>query len=404
MAVYTIRQKMEQTITNPVQHNKGESNNKVVALLATGHVVNDSYMNFFQPLLPLLISIMGLSLAQVGLITTFFSVTSSISQIIIGRITDRLGTRSFVFLGPLLAAVMMSSIGLIDNYILLLVVVSLAGLGIAAFHPPASAIVGHTNTRKSGQAMSLFSLGGNIGFAAMPLLVVPLVSTFGLSVTPALAIPGLAVSLLLYRLTPAVTHHSTGRPDSFLAAARSQRAAFIGLLGTVAFRSLTFFSLTTFIPILLTGRGYSLLESGALLSVLAFSGAFGGLAGGIISDRTGPKPVIITSLTLTVPFLLLAFASQGFLLIAGLSLAGASLLASFSVAVVAAQRIFPDNRATASSLALGFGLGLGGLGVGLISYTADVFALGIEQTVMIVSFLPLVAAAFASGLPGKEVV
>jgi FSR family fosmidomycin resistance protein-like MFS transporter len=73
------------------------------------------------------------------------------------------------------------------------------------------------------------------------------------------------------------------------------------------------------------------------------------------------------------------------------------------VAVVAAQQIFPDNRATASSLALGFGLGLGGLGVGLISIVADKFGLGIEQTLFYVSFLPIVAAAFALGLPGKRV-
>ncbi|MDI6817318.1 MAG: MFS transporter [Actinomycetota bacterium] len=394
---------MEHEVISGANQLNGESNNKVVAVLGVGHVVNDSYMNFFQPLIPLLIATMGLSLSQVGLITAFFSVTSSVSQIIIGGVTDRFGTRAFVYLGPLLAAVMMSSIGLIDNFVLLLIAVSLAGLGIAAFHPPASAIVGHTNTRNSGRAMSLFSLGGNVGFAAMPLIVVPLVAAFGLSATPVLALPGVAVAILLYRLTPRI--HDSGKRvgEPFFRTVRSQPVAFVGLLGTVAFRSLAFFSLITFLPILLAERGYSLVAGGAILSVLALSGAFGGLLGGLLSDRTGPRPVIIGSLLAAVPFLMLALYSSGVMLIVGLGLAGASLLASFSVAVVAAQRIFPDNKATASSLALGFGLGLGGLGVGLISSVADAFGFGIEQTLFYVSFLPIVAAAFALGLPGKRV-
>ncbi|OFW32289.1 MAG: hypothetical protein A2074_05210 [Candidatus Aquicultor primus] len=394
---------MEQEVINSANQLNGESNNKVVAVLGVGHVVNDSYMNFFQPLLPLLIATMGLSLAQVGLITAVFSVTSSVSQIIIGSVTDRFGTRAFVYLGPLLAAIMMSSIGLIYDYVLLLIVVSLAGLGIAAFHPPASAIVGHTNTRNSGRAMSLFSLGGNVGFAAMPLIVVPLVATFGLSATPVLVLPGIAVAILLYRLTARIQYLNQRVGTPFLSTVRSQLIPFVALLGTVAFRSLAFFSLITFLPILLAGRGYSLVAGGAILSVLALSGALGGLLGGILSDRTGPRPVIIGSQLTSVPFLLLALFSSGTMFIVLLGLVGASLLASFSVAVVAAQQIFPDNRATASSLALGFGLGLGGLGVGLISFVADAFSFGIEQTVFYVSFLPIVAAAFALGLPGKRV-
>lgn len=391
---------MEQEVTDSANQLNVESNNKVVGLLGAGHVVNDSYMNFFQPLLPVLIPVLGLSLAQVGLVTTFFSVTSSISQLVIGRITDRFGTRAFVYLGPLLAAIMMSSVGVIKSYWLLLAAVSLAGLGIAAFHPPASAIVGHTNRRKSGRAMSFFSLGGNVGYATMPLIVVPLVAAFGLSVTPVLAVPGVIAAFLLYRYTPRIDYHSGHTNVSFIATVRSQLKGFIGLLGTVAFRSLTFFGLTTFLPVFLAERGYSLIAGGAILSVIAFSGAIGGLIGGTISDYRGPKQVIVVSQLMTVPFLLLALASSGVLLVVWLALAGASILASFSVAVVAAQRIFPDNRATASSLALGFGLGLGGLGVGVISFIAESLGLSIEQVVLVVSFLPLVAAAFALSLPG----
>jgi FSR family fosmidomycin resistance protein-like MFS transporter len=375
-------------------------NFKMVTFMAISHIVNDSYMNFFQPLLPLIIPALGLSATAVGAMTALFSITSSLSQLIIGHFTDRMGTRSFIFWGPLLAAISMSSIGLVNDYALLTVVISLAGIGIAAFHPPASALVGSISAEKSGRAMSLFSLGGNIGFALMPLLVVPLAWKFGLSVTPVLATPGLVAAVLLYKHAPAIgPSHQLAAP-SFIKVVRDRLAPFLCLLGTVAFRSLSFFSLVTFLPILLHQRGFSPVISGTILSVLAFSGALGGLIGGFISDSWGRKPVIISSLALAVPFLNLSLKSGDGMMVVWLGLSGASLLASFSVAVVAAQEIFPDNKATASSLALGFGLGLGGLGVGLIGLLVD--AIGLERAISMISFMPLIAAAFALGLPGRR--
>lgn len=379
---------------------KTKSNFKTVGLLGAGHVINDSYMNFFQPLLPLIVQSLNLSIANVGLMTTFFSITSSLSQLAIGRITDRFGARYFIFLGPLLAAVAMSSIGLTRSYPLLVVLVSLAGLGIAAFHPPASAMVGSMEIRKRGWAMSLFSLGGNIGFAIMPLLVVPLAYEFGLASTVMLALPGLVMAALLFKYSPGIARSELASSIPFAVTARANLRPFACLLGTVTFRSISFFGLTTFLPILLHQRGFSPVISGTVLSVLAFSGAFGGLIGGFISDRIGRKPVIVTSLALAVPFINLALGSSGTMLIVWLGLSGAALLASFSVAVVAAQEIFPDNKATASSLALGFGLGLGGIGVGVIGFIAD--TIGLDKALPAVSFLPFVAATFALGLPRKR--
>jgi len=373
---------------------------KTIALLSGSHVVNDSYMNLFPPLLPFLIPALGLSVAQIGWITTSFSVTSSLSQLAIGYLSDRIGGRFFIFLGPLVASIFMSSIGLIHNYALLMVAVAVAGLGVASFHPPSSAIAGSIDSSKSGRAMSLFTLGGNLGWTLMPLLAVPLVLNFGLKSTPVLAIPGLFVAFSLFLYAPDV---SPGRHDagtSFVRTVKSKPVAFSCLLGSVAFRSLSFFALVTFLPKYLVDHGFTPMESGIFLSILTFSGAIGGLIGGFISDSIGRKPVVITSLALAAPFLgLFQLSSSQFMMGLWLALAGAALLGSFSVTVVAAQEIFPDNKAVASSLALGFGLGLGGLGVGLIGGLASV--IGISGAIAVIVALPFVAAAFAFGLPGK---
>jgi FSR family fosmidomycin resistance protein-like MFS transporter len=371
-----------------------------VSFLSVCHFINDSYMNLFPPLVPFLMPYMGLNLTSVGFLTTCFAVTSSLSQILIGQITDRFGGRLFMISGPLIAAVFMSSIGLIHNYALLAVAMSIAGLGVAAFHPPASSFAGSVSKAKSGRSMSLFSMGGNLGVAAMPVIAVPLVEKFGLQATTVLAIPGILAAFLLYRRTPRTAKKGLHEHSSFLVAVKARPVQFISLLGVVAMRSLAFHGFATFLPKFFNDHGFTPMASGFFLSVLTLSGAFGGLLGGFTSDYVGRKPVIIGSLLAAIPFLNLVLHPDNSLIGLWVGIAGSLLLASFSVTVVSAQEIFPDNKAVASSLALGFGLGLGGLGVGAVGYAAS--SVGLEKTLQVLSVLPVLAAIFALGLPGHN--
>jgi FSR family fosmidomycin resistance protein-like MFS transporter len=86
----------------------------------------------------------------------------------------------------------------------------------------------------------------------------------------------------------------------------------------------------------------------------------------------GLKTVIIGSLLFTVPFLNLVLLPAGMLTLLWVALAGATLMASFSVTMVSAQEIFPDNKAVALNPSLGFGLELSDLGVGGVGYITPV--------------------------------
>ncbi|HVI39179.1 MAG TPA: hypothetical protein VM577_00840 [Anaerovoracaceae bacterium] len=72
-----------------------------------------------------------------------------------------------------------------------------------------------------------------------------------------------------------------------------------------------------------------------------------------------------------------------------LALAGAALLSSFSVTVVAAQEAIPENKALAAGLTMGFAGGLGGLAVILIGRIGDIF--GLTDAVAILFLLPIIA-------------
>jgi FSR family fosmidomycin resistance protein-like MFS transporter len=63
------------------------------------------------------------------------------------------------------------------------------------------------------------------------------------------------------------------------------------------------------------------------------------------------------------------------------------------------QALAPVSAATVSSLMMGFGWGTGGLSVPLVGFIAD--RIGIEPTLIGLSFVPLVAAACATRLPDE---
>ncbi len=73
-----------------------------LALVTWGHFVNDSYIGFFTPILPLLIEKLALSLTVASGLAAIPAVVSSVFQPLYGMASDRTRGRFFILLGPLL--------------------------------------------------------------------------------------------------------------------------------------------------------------------------------------------------------------------------------------------------------------------------------------------------------------
>jgi FSR family fosmidomycin resistance protein-like MFS transporter len=242
--------------------------------------------------------------------------------------------------------------------------------------------------------MSLFSAGGNLGFAIGPVVAAGLMAWFDLSGTVAVVVPGVAMAGAMYLWR-----------DEFAAptALRDPRAPSEtdhipwGRLGTlcalITLRSWGYSGLITFIPLLLHAQGVSLQATGRLLFAFLFFGALGGLAGGHLSDRVGRHQVIAASLLAFPVLMAIALVVSGPLQMLFLAIAGVALLASFSVTVVFAQDLLPRHLGLASGLTLGLAFGAGGVGVGLSGVLAD--ALGLEASVWILLALPGIAGVLA---------
>src|SRR5574344_1400553 len=328
-----------------------------------------------QTLLPYLVAA-GFSISKSAVLISAFTISSSILQPFFAYLVDKKNKRWMVYAGTIWMGTLLSLIGLIENYALMFLTVTLAGFGTAAFHPQASAMVTAISGNKKGLYQSIFVTAGNIGLAFTPLIIVPFVKKFGLKTTPLFIIPALLVGLLLWITSPKMEVKKTPVDHSTMKSLKENWKSLAKIVITVSMRSLAFFGLISFLPLYLKGKDISITVSSHLLFIMLFSGAIGGLIGGYL----------LTGGILSTLFL---------------ALAGMALLASFSVTVVSAQEILTKSQAMASGLMLGFGIGIGGLGVSLIGLLAE--HTGLNYAVYLLVILPFIGGSFYALKAKKDI-
>jgi len=368
-----------------------------VLLMAGTHFIVDGYSNIYAPLLPLLIPQLQMSLFVAGTLQMCFQIANSVAQLAFGHIADHWRPRVLVIAGPLVAVSLLALIGLPSTPFMLGVVLVLGGLGAAAFHPPAAALVHRLSAERKGFAMSFHITGGSLGFSLGPLIFAPFAEHYGLQWTPLLIIPALAVLAVLLPRVPPIEHLTERGAVKGFKALRPYRKPLTLLYLIVVLRTLTALSFATFMPVMLTRRGMTVAEAGTAMAIYLFSTSIGGFFGGAIADRWGPRNVIMWSLVLSVPFLAYAPMRTGWTFVAVVSLGGFLLQSTLPVNVSFGQMIAPISAATVSSLMMGFAWGTGGLSVPFVGMLAD--RIGIERTLVVMSVMPLAAAAFAAPLP-----
>ena len=139
-------------------------------ILVLGHTINDMFSSMLSGLLPVLTVTFGLSFLLVGVIAMINNVTSSILQPFLGRWFDRTQAAWLIEAGLAVNCIGMSLVGISSHYVILLFLVGTAGLGVAAFHPPAFSTVVRSSGKSKGGAMGIFLSGGNAGFVLGPIV------------------------------------------------------------------------------------------------------------------------------------------------------------------------------------------------------------------------------------------
>jgi MFS transporter, FSR family, fosmidomycin resistance protein len=378
----------------------GGVDRRAMAALSLGHLFTDVAQGSVPALLPFLIVRDHIGYAAVSALILAATISSSVIQPLFGHVSDRLSLPWLMPLGPALGGLGIALVGLAPSYPLVFAAVALSGTGVAAFHPEASRFANYVSGARRASGMSLFSVGGNIGFAIGPILMTPLVLAFGLHGTVFILIPTWGAAALLALELPRLRGFRTdvvgGRVEK-----SGQHEAWgpFALLATViALRSFVYFGMVTFVPVYYLRVLHSSAALGnAALAAMLLGGAAGTLAGGPLADRFGRRAVLIASM-LVLPPLLVGFLLSGpVLALVFAALAGAATIATFAVTIVMGQEYLPGRLGVASGVTIGLSIGLGGLGAPLLGLLAD--AHGLRAVFETVAVLPLLAAGVALALP-----
>ncbi len=348
-------------------------------LTAVAHLTLELSMNFLPVVYPTLITAFGLSYAQIGLIATVMTMFGALAQPIFGYLSDRWGANQVVIISIAWCGLVMGSVGFVQNYLMLLVLVACAALGSAAFHPAGAVLAAASANKGKGAAISIFSVGGNLGAALSPLWVSLGIALFGLSGTVIVIPVALLVTFLLYQqliLQPSLQFNSTTstpvtpNPQQ----TKISNTVWLGLALITFFvmcRSWVQVALMTYLPEWIQSQGYSLAFGGQILAIFMISVSVGSFVGGPLSDQIGRWKVVVGSLTILAVMLWLFTQVPIYGQVILASGMGIMTGASFPVAIVMAQEIWPRGVGLASSLVLGLGWAPGGIGAWFTGRLAD---------------------------------
>ena len=370
---------------------------RAMAALSSGHLATDFANGALPALLPFLVDRFDLSYALAGGLMLASAVSSSVIQPLFGLWSDRRGAIWLLPAGVAVAGIGIALASDAPSYPLVALCVVFSGLGVAAYHPEGSKFAAYASGHRRASGMSLFSIGGNLGYALGPTLTTPLVLALGLAGGLLLALPGIVIAVLLLALVPYLgsfapepgARHAVTEPDRV--------GAITLLLGVVAFRSIAWFGLITFVPLWEVSLGHSKAHGNHLLSLMLLAGGVGTLVAGPLADRVGRRPVLLVSVAALPPLIL------GYVLIGGIpgaiALAGVGIcvIGTFGVTMVMSQEYLPRHVGLASGLSIGLSIGLGGIAAVGLGAVAD--AVDLETALLTAAAAAAPAVVLAAMLP-----
>ncbi|MDN7243086.1 MFS transporter [Planococcus sp. N028] len=387
---------MAKAITSPAA---GNPVYPVMFAMGACHLLNDSLQAVVPAMFPILEADLGLTYTQLGLIAFALNMVASVLQPVVGYISDRKPMPFALPLGMASSFLGIAGLAFAPEYWLIVVSVIFLGFGSAIFHPEGSRVAFMAAESKRGLSQSIYQVGGNSGQALAPLIsafiLVPL-GQRGAALFLFVAAIGIFILTRIsfwYRERLAKEKLQKGKKtilSSLPAMTKKQVGVALTLLLVIIFaRSFYVTNMTSFYIFHLMESYKLTIQQGQLYIFLFLAvGAAGTFFGGPLADKIGRKNVIVLSLLVPIPLAAVLPYVPLFAVVLLLALIGFFIMLSFSVTVVYAQELVPSKIGTMSGLTVGLAFGMGAIGGVVIGMLMD--AIGVYETMIIVSFLPII--------------
>lgn len=380
----------------------------MLVICGISHFLNDMIQSIIPSIYPILKANFDFSFAQIGLITLVFQMTSSILQPFTGLYADRHPRPYALSVGMCFTLTGLLLLAFANNYLAILIAVSIVGFGSSVFHPTASRVTQMASGGKKSLAQSIFQVGGNGGSALGPLLAAIIILPYGQHSISWFALAALLAALIMIRLgawykarLKYVVKHPQKTPELNTNISKRAKYGALAILILLVFSKYFYTSCITsyFTFFLIDKFGVSVRASQLFLFVFLAAFAIGTVAGGMLGDRFGRKYVIWFSILGAAPFALaMPYVGLTWTIVCCF-LSGLIIASAFSSIVVYATDLMPDKVGMIAGVFFGLMFGLGGLGSAFFGWLAD--KTSIEFIFQVSAFLPLLGI-IAGLLPNTQ--
>ena len=372
--------------------------------LTASHTVLDSYATLLSHLQPRLLEKLATAATRNSLAGNFvsiYSLFSSFGQIFFGWLSDRVRTVHFVTFGVAFTAIGLSLLWVAPTVNIVYIMLAIGGIGIAAFHPQATAYAGAL-AKGRGMGTSVFLTGGNIGRALGPLALMYIPYNFGLDYLAWEMIPGLLMALLAPKVLKFekdldLTASTRGTPsdpstpqESFWTVAYPRMLPLIVLFTIAAFRTVTLTGLETFLSVHLADQNYPDQARSLVIALFIFAGSMGIMSSGWLMTRVNTYVLLLVSLLGSPPLLYASLHTNGFSFLVLLFVGNVILSSSITINIILAQIMLRGHESIASSFMMGAAWGVGGVLNKFVGNLGDQFGLPIVLDGLVM--IPLVMA------------
>ena len=373
----------------------------ILIALSLSHCLNDLLQSVVSAAYPLFKDDLGLSFAQIGLITLVYQLSASVFQPITGIIFDKYPVAWSLPIGMSFTLIGLINLAFSDNLYWILASVFLIGIGSSVLHPEASRITFLASGGKRGLAQSLFQVGGNFGGSLGPLLVALLVAPYGRQHLIVFAFVALAAIGVMYPICKWYKSYLNRMKAQTVSV---RKPVHLPLLILIFSKYIYMASLTSYYTFYLIHKfNVSVQDSQLYLFIFLVATAIGTLIGGPVGDRIGRKYVIWASILGAAPFsLLMPHANLLWTIILSFCV-GLMLSSAFPAILLYAQELLPTKLGLISGLFFGFAFGVAGVASAVLGNLAD--KTSIEYVYNICAYMPLLGLVtfFLPNLKKKKI-
>ena len=369
-----------------------------------GHWANDFGPGAVWIIAPAIAVAMGLTPGELGLLIAIHSAGSALAYLPAGMLADRvanhgrllLATFAWVALGYSLAS-------FAPGFWSVALMLALAGLGDAAWHPIATGVLVRLRPGARAEALGVHAIGGTLAEVSSPLVMGVLLGVMDWH--GALLFAALPAAVMVFafrsaaRRVPVAAGAALSRADLGALIRLWGRRQGLGLIVTICAYNMANMAILAMMPLYLQrAHDFSVQATGFAFSAMILMGALFQPQTGRLSDRLGRAPVIVlgNGIAAGAALIVWAFGADLVFALGGLALALLALTAVRSAHLAAAVDYSRGREGTTLGFAFAILDGVGALGAWCAGLAAN---LELSLAFLFAAGLAFAAAATAAALP-----